>query len=139
MLKLLLTFMGIRTPELTKAVIWRLKTSSTRQKRRGERGSPCLTPLLHGKYPWVDPLKAIDILAYSSIAEIQWQKVQLKPYLFKTVRRKLQLMVSKALDMSTLIEKLPPRVLLSRRFATSEARHKKYYLPRSRRPWICPL
>jgi len=37
-----------------------LKTSSARQKRRGDNGSPCLTPQGQAKYPSCFPLIEIE-------------------------------------------------------------------------------
>jgi hypothetical protein len=56
---------------------------------------------------------------------IQLQKVSLKPKKFKTLRRKFQSKVSNALVISILRAKLPPKDLLCKRLAASEAMHKQ--------------
>jgi len=56
-----------------------LSASSTRQNRRGERGSPCLTPLLQEKYPCCVPLVETEIIAELRMANIQLQKILLNP------------------------------------------------------------
>jgi len=89
-------------PCATRLVIDLLRTSSAMQNRRGDKGSPCLTPLLHLKYPICDPLMEMDIYADSRITCIQLQNALLKPYAFKTLIRKYHFMVSNALAISTL-------------------------------------
>jgi hypothetical protein len=54
------TFDGINLPSTTSFEIYLLNTSSAKQKRRGERGSPCLTPLVQLKYPCDLPLIETD-------------------------------------------------------------------------------
>ena len=49
-----------------------LRTSSTRQKSRGDKGSPCLTPLLQGKKP-----NKLPFLVLESIVE--WRIVLIQP------------------------------------------------------------
>ena len=49
--------------KVTSLLIPRLKTSLARQKRRGESGSPCLTPLLQEKKPIDLPLTRKDNFA----------------------------------------------------------------------------
>jgi hypothetical protein len=39
-------------------MLWR--RSAARTKRRGDRGSPCLTPLLHGKVELGKPLRRME-------------------------------------------------------------------------------
>jgi hypothetical protein len=89
-----------------------LRTSSTMQKRRGDKGPPCLTSLLQLKYPFNFPLTEIDRVAECKIVLIQEQNLSLKPNLLRTLRRKFHSRVSKAFVMSTLKAKLPAKALL---------------------------
>ena len=51
--------------------IMNIRTSSARQKSKGDNGSPCLTPRLQGKKPTKLPLILIESIAERRIVLIQ--------------------------------------------------------------------
>ena len=74
-----------------------LRTSSTRQKSKGDNGSRCLTPLLKGKKPNKPPFILIKSIAERRIVLIQLTNEGWKLKRIKTNNMNFQLKVSNAL------------------------------------------
>jgi hypothetical protein len=93
---------GYNLPVENKFAILLLKTSSARQNSRGERGSPCLTPLEQLKNPSDLPLMEIDKKDNLRITCILLHKTSLKPKFLRTFSKKDHSKVSKTFEIKQL-------------------------------------
>lgn len=70
--------------------------------------SYCPTPLEQEKRPTYFPFKPMEIKSDKRITCIQLQNLELKPKAARVLEKKVQLKVSKAINMSILKAILPP-------------------------------
>ncbi|BAS78794.1 Os02g0499575 [Oryza sativa Japonica Group] len=76
--------------------------SATKTKRRGEIGSPCLTPRRHLKVFPGTPLRRTEVVEVVRISLTQFIQVLVKPLAFSTVRMAECSTESKAFSKSIL-------------------------------------
>src|SRR4051812_25099739 len=79
-----------------------VRPSVTNTKRKGERGSPCLSPLLTSNSLVGQPLTSTDILLLNTSNSIHFIHLFPKPILFSINLKKIQLNLSYAFSKSTL-------------------------------------
>lgn len=89
-------------PCLCALLIMHCSKSEARTNSRGDRVSPCLTPLLHSKAFPGTPLSSIDDDPVSSILCTHCTHLLLNPKLFSICRIELCSTVSKAFSKSNL-------------------------------------
>lgn len=99
-----------------------LSTSSSRQKRKGESGSPYLTPLEQENSLSILPLIVMESFVEFQIIWIQLQNIEQEPNLLRTWSKNFQSKASTALAMSILTARFPWRDLGCNMLIVSEVR-----------------
>jgi hypothetical protein len=88
-------------------------TSDPRIKRKGERGSPCLKPLLGENNPKGLPFKRMEKDEEEIQSSIHCSQIAWNPKFFITARIRFHSSLSKAFSISILRNMNPPFPLLS--------------------------